>query len=151
MEIFASYQLTPVCNLCISRRMNALIDIWMWLRIDFAFLTWARSIPQHCLIPRWYSSIPHEAPDSSSLFALPISMSSVAQYSVLSPFAETLLNTLIIPYPRRWTTLPTFRRYLCSLFDWLVPNSAAGADLSILLQASKEVPTELVSQKLQIL
>lgn len=68
--------------------------------METAFLTWARSTPQHCLSPRWYTSIPHPCRSNSARFSSLIPRWFVAQYSA-SPSLESVRNTLTNPKPRR--------------------------------------------------
>ena len=101
-----SCQLTPVFNRWVSSFRNARRDRRIWPRCIDSFLPWHCSIPQNCLIPRWYSSIFQPNPLKVSLSVSDASRISVAQNSKSSSDFP-VLNTLMNPYPRKWTILPS--------------------------------------------
>ena len=78
----------------------------MWPRWTISLRPWHLSMPQHCLMPRWYTSMFHPRSLNDFLSGSDASRISVAQCSA-SPSEWTTLKTLMKPYWRRWTTLPS--------------------------------------------
>lgn len=78
----------------------------MWPRWTISLRAWHLSIPQHCLMPRWYTSMFHPSSLNDFLSGSEASRISVAQCSA-SPSEWTTLKTLMKPYWRKWTTLPS--------------------------------------------
>ena len=105
IEALASNQLMPVEKQCRSMRRNARNAKPIWFRCAIAVRAKHLSTPTNCLIPRWYSSIDQDNSAYLSRYSSFIERSLLAQYSML-PFRETILKTLINPYPFRWTMLP---------------------------------------------
>ena len=78
----------------------------LWRRATISLRPWHLSIPQHCLMLRWYTSIFHPRSLNDFLSDSDASRILVAQCSA-SPSEWTTRKTLMKPYWRRWTTLPS--------------------------------------------
>ena len=78
----------------------------MWPRWTISLRPCHLSMPQHCLMPLWYTSIFHPRSLNDFLSGSDASRISVAQCSA-SPSEWTILKTLMKPYWRRWTILPS--------------------------------------------
>lgn len=76
-----SYQLEPVFNRWDSRRRKASKERKICSRCTTSFLPWHLSMPQHCLMSRWYSSLFHPRSLNDILSDSDASRISVAQCS----------------------------------------------------------------------
>lgn len=106
IERFYLFKQEPVFRRWDSRRRNASSERRIWPRWTAFLRPWHLSIPQHHLIPRWYSSIFHRRSLNDFLSGSDASRMSATQCSASSS-EWTILNTFTNPYCDRCTTLPS--------------------------------------------